>query len=116
MSSSSYKGDESDRIANLLTNLLVGQTVSAQNNGKTVQPDYTSAGSSRGGSVSMVMPTAALQLHLSTTAPAHFPQLLAIATPGPFMFFGEVPDEIKAATEQMQLGAEFGSHLAGFDR
>ncbi len=59
---------------------------------------------------------AALGFHLTSTAAAHFGDLLAIAKPGPFMFFGEVPDEIKAATEQMQLGAEFGSHLAGFDR
>ena len=41
---------------------------------------------------------------------------LAIATPGPFFFMGPVPDEMKAATEQMQLGAEFGTHSAGFDR
>ena len=58
----------------------------------------------------------ALGFHLSDTASKHFGQLLEIATPGPFMFFGEVPDEIKQATEQMQLGAEFGLHAAGFDR
>ena len=29
---------------------------------------------------------------------------------------GEIPDEMKQATEQMQLGAEFSSHAAGFDR
>jgi hypothetical protein len=34
----------------------------------------------------------------------------------PFFFFGDVPDELKAATEQMQLGAEFASHSAGFTR
>ena len=59
---------------------------------------------------------AALGLHLSSTAPSHFPQLLAIAVPGPFFFFGDVPDELKQATEQMQLGAEFGAHAVGFDR
>lgn len=59
---------------------------------------------------------AALGFHLSTTAPSHFPQLLAIAVPGPFLFFGDVPDEIKQATEQMQLGAEFASRAYGFDR
>ena len=59
---------------------------------------------------------AALGFHLSNTAAAHFPRLLAIATPGPFFFFGEVPSELKQATEQMQLGAEFGTHTAGFDR
>jgi quinol monooxygenase YgiN len=58
----------------------------------------------------------ALGLHLSTTAPGHFPQLLAIATPGPFFFFGDVPAELQQATEQMQLGAEFGTHAFGFDR
>ncbi len=59
---------------------------------------------------------AAMGFHLSTTAAAHFPQLLAIATPGPFFFFGDVPQELKQATEQMQLGAEFAIHTAGFDR
>jgi quinol monooxygenase YgiN len=59
---------------------------------------------------------AALGLHLSTTAPSHFPKLLAIAVPGPFFFHGEVPDELKQATEQMQLGAEFSSHAFGFNR
>jgi len=58
----------------------------------------------------------ALGFHLTETAAAHFPDLLEIATPGPFFFFGEVPDELKAATEQMQLGAEFSSRLAGFKR
>jgi quinol monooxygenase YgiN len=59
---------------------------------------------------------AALGLHLSTTASGHFPQLLAIAAPGPFFFFGDVPEELKQATEQMQLGAEFATHTFGFDR
>lgn len=59
---------------------------------------------------------AALGLHLSTTAPGHFPALLAIATPGPFFFFGDVPAELQRATEQMQLGAEFSTHAFGFDR
>ena len=58
----------------------------------------------------------AMGFHLSTTAAAHFPQLLAVATPGPFFFLGEVPDEMKQATEQMQLGGEFAIHSAGFDR
>ena len=59
---------------------------------------------------------AAMGFHLSTTAAAHFPRLIAIATPGPFFFLGEVPDELKQATEQMQLGGEFAAHTAGFDR
>ncbi len=59
---------------------------------------------------------AAMGFHLSTTAAAHFPSLLAIATPGPFFFMGNVPAELQQATEQMQLGAEFSTHTAGFDR
>ena len=59
---------------------------------------------------------AAVGFHLGTTAANHFPQLLAVATPGPFFFLGDVPDEMKAATEQMQLGASFATHAAGFDR
>ncbi len=59
---------------------------------------------------------AAMGFHLSTTAANHFPQLISIATPGPFFFLGNVPDELKAATEQMQLGGEFAIHSAGFDR
>ena len=59
---------------------------------------------------------AAMGLHLSTTAAGHFPQLLAIANPGPFFFFGDVSEELKQATEQMQLGAEFSTHAFGFDR
>jgi len=58
----------------------------------------------------------ALGFHLNNTAADHFPQLLSIAAPGPFFFFGDVPPELKQATEQMQLGAEFGTHTAGFDR
>lgn len=59
---------------------------------------------------------AALGLHLSTTAPTHFPQLLSIAEPGAFLFHGEVPDELKQGIEQMQLRAEYGRHAFGFDR
>jgi len=58
----------------------------------------------------------AVGFHLSTTAAQHFPRLLAIATPGPFFFLGEVPEELKAATRQMQLGASFADHAGGFDR
>ena len=59
---------------------------------------------------------AALGFHLQSTAQAHFPHLLSIAVPGPFFFFGDVPQELQDATEQMQLGAEFGLHASGFDR
>ena len=58
----------------------------------------------------------ALGYHLSQTAAAHFPDLLAIATPGPFFFMGDVPADLQAAANQMQLAAEFSSHRAGFDR
>jgi quinol monooxygenase YgiN len=58
----------------------------------------------------------AVGFHLGTTAAAHFEQLLSIATPGPFFFLGDVPPEMKQATEQMQLGGEFATHAAGFDR
>jgi quinol monooxygenase YgiN len=59
---------------------------------------------------------AAMGFHPSTTAAAPFPQLITIATPGPFFFLGVVPDELKQATEQMHLGGEFATHTAGFDR
>jgi quinol monooxygenase YgiN len=59
---------------------------------------------------------AAMGFHLSTTAAGHFPQLLAIASPGPFFFLGDVPEELQQATMQMQLGGEFATHTAGFDR
>ena len=58
----------------------------------------------------------ALGFHLQTTAAGHFPSLLSIAVPGPFFFFGDVPQQLKDATEQMQLSAEFGLHSTGFDR
>ena len=58
----------------------------------------------------------AVGFHLSTTAAGHFPQLLAVATPGPFFFMGPVPEELQQATQQMQLGGEFSAHAAGFDR
>ena len=76
--------------------------VSEQENALYVRDEFTDAG--------------AMGFHLGSTAAAHFPQLLAIATPGPFFFLGDVPDEMRQATEQMQLGGEFGTHAAGFDR
>ena len=59
---------------------------------------------------------AAMGFHLGTTARDHFPELLAIATPGSFYFLGDVPAEMKAAAAQMGLAAEYGTHSAGFDR
>lgn len=58
----------------------------------------------------------AMGFHLSHTAAQHFPSLLAIAKPGPFFFLGDVPDALKQATQQMQLGGEFATHAIGFDR
>lgn len=58
----------------------------------------------------------ALGLHLSSTAPRHFPQLLEIATPGQFQFLGDVPNELVQAIGQMGLAAEYSTHAFGFDR
>lgn len=58
----------------------------------------------------------AVGFHLGTTANAHFPQLLRVATPGPFFFLGPVPEEMKQAALEMGLAAEFATHSAGFDR
>lgn len=58
----------------------------------------------------------ALGLHLSTTAPRHFPRLLEVATPGTFSFLGEVPEPLRQAIGKMGLPAEFSQHAFGFDR
>ena len=58
----------------------------------------------------------AVGFHLGTTAAAHFQDLLDIATPGTFHFLGEIPDEMKAATAEMGLPAEFATSVAGFQR
>ena len=59
---------------------------------------------------------AALGFHLTQTAAAHFSDLLEVAVPGPFYFFGDVPAELQQATRQMGLAAEFGAHTVGYDR
>lgn len=59
---------------------------------------------------------AALGLHLSTTAAAHFPSLLQIAQPGPFLFCGEVPEALKQAALGMGLDATFAPRIFGFNR
>ena len=97
-----YKGVSAAMEANEPGATEVEVFVSEQDNAIYVRDEFADA--------------SALGFHLTETAAAHFPDLLAIATPGPFLFFGEVPTEIKQATEQMQLGAEFSSHLAGFSR
>lgn len=58
----------------------------------------------------------ALGLHLSTTAAGHFPALLEIATPGPFLFCGEVPEPLKQAAIGMGLDATFAPRQFGFER
>lgn len=59
---------------------------------------------------------AALGLHLSTTAAQNFPSLLAVATPGPFLFMGDVPEALQQAAVGMGLDATFAPRLFGFDR
>ncbi len=58
----------------------------------------------------------ALGLHLSTTAANHFSELLNIATPGPFLFLGEVPIELQKAAIGMGLNATFAPQMFGFKR
>ncbi len=58
----------------------------------------------------------AVSFHPGTTAGAHFGDLLAIATPGPFFFPGDVPEELRQGALQMGLAAEFSTHVAGDDR
>ena len=59
---------------------------------------------------------AALGLHLGTTAAGHFPSLLQVAVPGPFLFCGEVPEELKQAAIGMGLDATFAPRIFGFAR
>jgi quinol monooxygenase YgiN len=59
---------------------------------------------------------AALGQHLGTTAAGHFPTLLQIAEPGPFLFCGDVPVELKQAAVGMGLDATFAPRIFGFDR
>ena len=58
----------------------------------------------------------ALGQHLGTTAAGHFPSLLEIAQPGPFLFCGVVPEELKEAALGMGLNATFAPKEFGFDR
>ena len=60
--------------------------------------------------------SAALAQHLGTTAAGHFPSLLQIATPGAFLFCGEVPEELKQAALGMGLDATFAPGIFGFTR
>ena len=58
----------------------------------------------------------ALGFHLGVTAAAHFPALLEIATPGPFYFLGDVPEEMKQAALNMGLQAQFSQRIDGFEK
>jgi quinol monooxygenase YgiN len=58
----------------------------------------------------------ALAFHLSETAAAFFPQLVEFATPGPFIFRGDVPQELKTVAYQMEMGAIFTEDWTGFQR
>lgn len=58
----------------------------------------------------------ALALHLTGTAAQYFPQIAQIATPGPFIFRGDVPDDLKAAAYGMEMGAIFTGDWTGFER
>lgn len=58
----------------------------------------------------------ALGFHLGTTAAAHFPSLLEVATPGPFLFCGDVPQEMQQAARGMGLDATFAPNIFGFNR
>ena len=58
----------------------------------------------------------ALGAHLGGTAAHHFPKLTEIATPGPFFFCGDVPEELKQAAIGMNMGAEFSKRISGFAR
>lgn len=59
---------------------------------------------------------AALGFHLGTTAAGHFPDLLQIAVPGPFLFCGDVPEEMQQAALGMGLDATFAPRSFGFER
>ena len=58
----------------------------------------------------------ALAFHLQGTAAKYFPQISEIATPGPFIFRGNVADELKAAAYGMNMGAIFSTEWNGFER
>ena len=58
----------------------------------------------------------ALAFHLQGTAAKYFRQISEIATPGPFIFRGDVADELKAAAYGMNMGAIFSTEWKGFER
>lgn len=58
----------------------------------------------------------ALAFHLRGTAAKYFPQISEFATPGPFIFRGDVAIELKAAAYGMNMGAIFSTDWNGFER
>ena len=58
----------------------------------------------------------ALAFHLSETAAQFFPQLVEFATPGPFIFRGDVPEDLRTVAYQMNMGAIFTGDWNGFER
>ena len=58
----------------------------------------------------------AVAFHLQETASAHFGDLMSIATPGLFQFFGQMPEALKGAIRDMGLSAEFATPVSGFQR
>ena len=58
----------------------------------------------------------AVGFHLGTTAAGHFNDLLQIANPGPFIFCGDVPQEIQQAALGMGLDATFAPRAFGFTK
>ncbi|MBT8264254.1 MAG: antibiotic biosynthesis monooxygenase [Muriicola sp.] len=58
----------------------------------------------------------AVGFHLGTTAAGHFESLLQIASPGEFLFCGEVPEGMKQAAVGMGLQAIFAPGVFGFKR
>jgi len=58
----------------------------------------------------------AVEFHLGTTAAGHFESLLQIASPGEFLFCGEVPEKMKQAAVGMGLNATFAPNIFGFER
>ncbi|MCR9193421.1 MAG: antibiotic biosynthesis monooxygenase [Hyphomonas sp.] len=97
-----YKGVTDAMKANEPGALAVQVYASEEDNALYVRDEFADAG--------------AVGFHLSETAGPHFPDLLEIATPGAFYFFGNVPAEMKQAVRGMGLAAEFSEHLAGFNR
>lgn len=58
----------------------------------------------------------AVGFHLGTTAAGHFENLIQIATPGEFLFCGNIPEEMKQAAKGMGLQAIFAPKIFGFQR